>query len=57
MGKLVEGFKKFRNKVFGEDGNSSVVSRVISISTGDVWVYDFDKHRFSPLLDEKPGWR
>jgi len=28
---------------------------VYSISTGDVWVYDFHKDQFSPLLDGKAG--
>ncbi len=30
---------------------------VYSISTGEVWVYDFDQDRFSPLLDGKPARR
>jgi carbonic anhydrase len=30
---------------------------VYSISKGDVWVYDFAKDRFSPLLDGKPRRR
>jgi carbonic anhydrase len=30
---------------------------VCSISTGDVWVYDFEKDRFSPLLDGKSARR
>lgn len=25
---------------------------VYSISTGDVWVYDFDSEQFAPLSDE-----
>ena len=27
---------------------------VYSISTGDVWVYDFDSEEFKPLLDKAP---
>lgn len=32
--------------------NVSLHGWVYSISTGDVWVYDFDSERFTSLLDE-----
>lgn len=56
METLVTSILKFRSELFGKKqerfARPSELLGLVSFSTGDVWVYDFDSERFTSLLDD-----